>query len=312
MSLYDTLHVTSNAAPEVIQSAYRALARAYHPDVNPTAEAASLMQQINAAYAVLIDPERRAQYDAKRARQHRIKRTAWSVARRSAAPRPAAEPPAPSPAAGAISSSEPTVLIPKQCPRLGFADDPASRFLKPTQLHACFATGRSEGVSIHEQRLYCLDPAFVHCPRWIAQVSGGTGAPSASAGETGRGSPPPSEKPFLRAVPRTPRPRTDTTALATREYRWSPRGTPLRSWLPFAVIVAGLILALMTVLMLTFALVADTLDGRSLAVPGRPSVSTSPPDSSSAARRGAHPAAETSTVLPWACAFWRAGQGTSC
>ncbi len=62
---YDTLKVSRDAPIEVIQAAYRSLARKYHPDHNrsrtPHDEAA--MKAINAAYEILSDPARRAAYD---------------------------------------------------------------------------------------------------------------------------------------------------------------------------------------------------------------------------------------------------------
>ena len=60
---YDVLRVTRDAPPEVIRAAYKALSQKWHPDRNPSAEAGAVMQTINAAYAVLSDPSRRADYD---------------------------------------------------------------------------------------------------------------------------------------------------------------------------------------------------------------------------------------------------------
>jgi len=67
-SLYELLQVSPRAEPDVIHAAYRALARSCHPDINRDPNAAGLMRQLNAAYDVLSDPERRAQYDAQCAR----------------------------------------------------------------------------------------------------------------------------------------------------------------------------------------------------------------------------------------------------
>lgn len=54
---YDTLKVSRDAPDEVIRSAYRALARKYHPDSNPEfEEAVKAMQALNHAFEVLIDP----------------------------------------------------------------------------------------------------------------------------------------------------------------------------------------------------------------------------------------------------------------
>ena len=65
---YEILQVSPKVEPEVIQAAYRRLARKYHPDVNKSPQAAERMKQINEAYEVLRDPAKRAAYDALRRR----------------------------------------------------------------------------------------------------------------------------------------------------------------------------------------------------------------------------------------------------
>ena len=56
---YKVLGVSPDASDEEIKKAYRRLARKYHPDVNPgDAEAARKMQQINAAYEQIKNPEK--------------------------------------------------------------------------------------------------------------------------------------------------------------------------------------------------------------------------------------------------------------
>lgn len=62
-SLYTTLGVDSNASADEIKKAYRKLARQYHPDVNKDKGAEEKFKEINAAYEILSDPEKRAQYD---------------------------------------------------------------------------------------------------------------------------------------------------------------------------------------------------------------------------------------------------------
>lgn len=61
---YNVLGIGKNANAEDIKKAYRNLALKYHPDVNKDSEAESKFKEINAAYAVLSDPEKRRQYDA--------------------------------------------------------------------------------------------------------------------------------------------------------------------------------------------------------------------------------------------------------
>jgi DnaJ-class molecular chaperone len=61
---YKTLGVERNASDAQIKSAYRKLARKYHPDVNPNKkEAETRFKEINEAYQVLSDPEKRKKYD---------------------------------------------------------------------------------------------------------------------------------------------------------------------------------------------------------------------------------------------------------
>lgn len=61
---YDNLKVSRDAPIEVIQAAYRSLARKYHPDRNgSTPEGEAIMKTINASYEVLSDPDKRAQHD---------------------------------------------------------------------------------------------------------------------------------------------------------------------------------------------------------------------------------------------------------
>lgn len=62
-SLYETLEVNENASADEIKKAYRKLARKYHPDVNKEAQAEDKFKEINAAYEVLSDAEKKTQYD---------------------------------------------------------------------------------------------------------------------------------------------------------------------------------------------------------------------------------------------------------
>jgi len=61
---YKVLGISEKASEKEIKSAYRKLARKYHPDLNPgDTEAESKFKQINEAHEVLSDPEKRKKYD---------------------------------------------------------------------------------------------------------------------------------------------------------------------------------------------------------------------------------------------------------
>ena len=60
---YEVLGLSREATPDAIKSAYRKLARKYHPDVSKEADAETQFKELGEAYAVLKDPEKRAAYD---------------------------------------------------------------------------------------------------------------------------------------------------------------------------------------------------------------------------------------------------------
>src|SRR5215467_3352035 len=60
--LYDILGVSKGATQDEIKKAYRRLARQYHPDVNKDPGAEEKIKEINAAYGILGDEEKRARY----------------------------------------------------------------------------------------------------------------------------------------------------------------------------------------------------------------------------------------------------------
>lgn len=61
---YEILGVSRDADSNAIKSAYRKLARKYHPDVNKTKEAEEKFKDINEAYEVLSDKNKRQRYDS--------------------------------------------------------------------------------------------------------------------------------------------------------------------------------------------------------------------------------------------------------
>lgn len=62
-SLYKTLGISENASSTEIKKAYRSLAKKYHPDMNKDAGAEEKFKEINAAYEILGDKQKRSQYD---------------------------------------------------------------------------------------------------------------------------------------------------------------------------------------------------------------------------------------------------------
>lgn len=62
-NFYDTLGVSKSASPDELKRAYRKLALQYHPDKNKTKEAEDKFKEINQAYEVLSDPQKKQTYD---------------------------------------------------------------------------------------------------------------------------------------------------------------------------------------------------------------------------------------------------------
>ena len=69
MNFYDILGVSQTATQDEIKAAFRAKAMQYHPDRNPNnSEAEAKFKEVNAAYEVLSDPDKRIKYDQARYR----------------------------------------------------------------------------------------------------------------------------------------------------------------------------------------------------------------------------------------------------
>lgn len=73
---YELLQISPNAEPETIHRVYRLFAQRLHPDNLETGNE-NQFRQLQQAYAVLSDPERRVQYDL---HYHQIKKDRWRVA----------------------------------------------------------------------------------------------------------------------------------------------------------------------------------------------------------------------------------------
>ena len=65
---YARLGVSPDVAPEAIKAAYRTKAAQYHPDKNPSPDAAARFREAQEAYEVLSDPAKRKAYDEHRHR----------------------------------------------------------------------------------------------------------------------------------------------------------------------------------------------------------------------------------------------------
>ena len=65
---YARLGVASSATTDLIKAAYRKKAAQYHPDKNPSADAAARFREVQEAYEVLSDAQRRQAFDDYRQR----------------------------------------------------------------------------------------------------------------------------------------------------------------------------------------------------------------------------------------------------
>ena len=99
-NFYEVLGVPQSATTEQIKIKYRELARKFHPDVAQDKTAGQkIFSQINQAYRILSDPERRAQYNSSLLSEQQQARTA--AAQTANKPQPAGSPVA-RPAAGTV------------------------------------------------------------------------------------------------------------------------------------------------------------------------------------------------------------------
>lgn len=61
--LYDVLEISKNATQDEIKAAHRKMAKKYHPDINKAPDAEEKFKEIQEAYEVLSDPDKKARYD---------------------------------------------------------------------------------------------------------------------------------------------------------------------------------------------------------------------------------------------------------
>jgi curved DNA-binding protein CbpA len=113
---YKTLQVDPEAEDEVIQAAYRRLARKYHPDLAESPEAAARMSAINAAWELIGDPAARRAFDAKRASGTARATDATTTQRRPPTPTPTPAAGTPGSPAGPTASRPPDIVSPDWTP----------------------------------------------------------------------------------------------------------------------------------------------------------------------------------------------------
>ncbi|MDO9597748.1 MAG: DnaJ domain-containing protein [Azoarcus sp.] len=65
---YDILGISPSASADAIKTAYRQAARLYHPDKNPSPDAAARFRDVQTAYELLGDEQKRQEYDVIRRR----------------------------------------------------------------------------------------------------------------------------------------------------------------------------------------------------------------------------------------------------
>jgi curved DNA-binding protein CbpA len=138
---YKVLQVDPEAGREVIEAAYKRLARMYHPDVSGDPDTVARMVQINQAWEALRDPARRAGVDRARARVDAT--SARVVAADGKAHAATARHPAPAHAPAPRSDRAPEPPFP------GVTDPSTSRFEPPTRsagepAAASWTSGRSD------------------------------------------------------------------------------------------------------------------------------------------------------------------------
>jgi len=166
---YKVLQVDSEAEVEVIEAAYRRLARKYHPDVSPDPESQARMVRINQAWELLRDPIKRAAVDRARVRnagaaaraasaEARARTAASGSAGTAGGPHPAARP-MPPPGATTFDGKPP---------------GPQPQFVSPD-----WTSGRSNAGGRY-------DPSTMAAPQGIGSAGPPPGHPSGSVLNFGR------------------------------------------------------------------------------------------------------------------------------
>jgi DnaJ domain len=184
---YKILQVDPEAEDEVIEAAYRRLARKYHPDVSPSRESQDRMVLLNQAWEQLRDPARRAAVDRARIR---AETNGARVAAADAQARTAGQPPATSshPGGQGPQQRRAQASLPGSAPRVqprgpGFGrmseEQPAPGFSAAPAGSTTWATGRSMAGGQYDTR-------SMRQPDASRAASAPPGSPSGSVVSFGR------------------------------------------------------------------------------------------------------------------------------
>ncbi len=151
---YQILMVDASADPDIMGVVYRRLAQRYHPDIDPSDEARQRMTEVNQAWQVLRDPEKRSKYD-RELTSRRDRRTGDRYIRRT----PVEPPPEPG-----APHAPPTGARPAAESAFGEAGPPPRGIARGTVLEF----GRYKGWSIGQVATH--DPDFLE---WLLRSPSG-------------------------------------------------------------------------------------------------------------------------------------------
>jgi hypothetical protein len=187
---YKVLQVDPEAEAEVIEAAYRRLARKYHPDLAPGTEAEARMVALNRAWELLRDPSRRAMVDelrrtaARRAPSSSRRGDPDPIDRRGREPRP--EPGHSGPAAGPGPAASPGTAWPGGA-RPDASWQPSSGATREARWEARAAdTGSPDWTSGRSTVGGGYDPATMRAPDGTGAAGPPPGNPSGSVIRFGR------------------------------------------------------------------------------------------------------------------------------
>jgi len=151
--VYLELGLATSADRAQIRAAYRQAAKEAHPDVSDVRGATARMARINAARDVLLDPDRRAEYD----RQHGLLSRSPAGVPRTARTRTGARRPAPPAAHGDDSSYPPVATRAQRGPPT--AECPVCSWPDPVPFGHCALGHEGMAPGFGGPRRYRLDPA---------------------------------------------------------------------------------------------------------------------------------------------------------